>query len=92
MIDSPAHGDSNTADDPGLTTWAFDQPPERQLSACGKLHAACGSGTAVLGFEERPTVERVFTLLEYAWRQTEVVRLRLLVRPPAAPQGTLLPA
>jgi hypothetical protein len=74
----------------GLTTWDADAPAERQLSASGKLHAVASSGTAVVAFADRPAAERVAELLAYAWRQTEVARLQLGVRRPAAP--ALLPA
>jgi hypothetical protein len=56
--------------------------PEQQLRAAGRLHAVCGTGTAVLLLpeEERTTPEQMVRLLQYTWQRTEVQRLRLVRR------------
>ena len=49
------------------------------------LHGVVGSGTAavLLPEEALPSAEEIAELLTYAWKQTEVVRLRFvrMVRP-----------
>ena len=60
---------------PGLTPWDGGASVASQLRAAGALHALTEQGTLAL----RPS-EGVATgeLLRQAWRQTEVVRLRLV--------------
>jgi hypothetical protein len=68
-------------------------PPRQQLRAAGRLHGVTGTGTAVLGLESRTSVDELVELLNFAWRETEVARLRVEVhrRLAAELQPTLLP-
>jgi hypothetical protein len=67
-------------------------PARQQLATAGRLHATQSAGTVVasLGEEERLSVDHVFHLLEFAWRQTEVSRLRFQPRPAVEQQPSLL--
>jgi len=64
----------------GLTAWAPNMPPRSQLRIAGNLHGAAAGGTAALFLPEdicrQP--EAVADLLHFAWRQTDVVRLRIV--------------
>jgi hypothetical protein len=62
-----------------------------QTSAWGRLHAAAGAGTAVvaLAVEERVSAEQVVRLLEWAWRETDVCRLRFQPQLHVEPEETL---
>jgi hypothetical protein len=73
----------------GLTPWDASASAKAQLRAAGELHALAGQGTAALFLPEgEPAgVEQVASWLELAWRQTDVVRLRLLRKAPQ--QGRL---
>ncbi len=75
----------------GLTPWAPSVPPRTQLRVAGTLHAANGGGTAALFLPEEvcQQPEAVAELLQFAWRQTEVVRLRLLPAARAHQPGLL---
>ena len=76
----------------GLTPWAPAAPPRSQLRVAGVLHAVAGGGTAALFLSQEmcQEPETVAQLLQFAWRQTEIVRLRLL--PAGRPrQAGLLP-
>jgi hypothetical protein len=63
----------------GLTAWALAAPARDQLRAAGALHAIAGRGTAAAVLPD-PGVpaEDVVDLLQFAWRQTDVVGLRFL--------------
>ena len=56
------------------------------------LHALAGTGTATvtLNEDERLSVDQVVRLLEFAWQQTDVLRLRFRPRPPEEQQPSLL--
>jgi hypothetical protein len=64
----------------------------QQLTVAGRLHAVTGAGTAVaaLGEDERLCVDQVVRLLEHAWRQTDIARLRFQPRLPGIYQPLLL--
>ncbi|HZT80156.1 MAG TPA: ATP cone domain-containing protein [Gemmataceae bacterium] len=63
----------------GLTAWDAAAAPKAQLKAAGVLHAAAEGGTAALLLPEGPppTAEQAAGWLRLAWRQGNVVRLRL---------------
>jgi hypothetical protein len=65
----------------GITAWDPQAPPKQQLRASGRLQAVTEAGTAavLLGGERLPTAETVADLLVYAWRHTEVARLRFVL-------------
>ncbi len=72
---------SGSADDvAGPTAWDASAPPRSQLRAAGQLHALARSGTAavVLPREAGLGVAEAVRLLHFAWKQTEVARLRLV--------------
>jgi hypothetical protein len=64
----------------GVTPWAPSAPVRDQLQAAGALHGAAGAGTAAVFLPEeaarQPAV--LADLLHFAWRQTDVVRLRFV--------------
>jgi hypothetical protein len=64
----------------GLTAWDVQATPRDQIKAAGSLHALVRRGTAaaLISPEQVLTVEEVVDLLRYAWKQTELVRLRLV--------------
>jgi hypothetical protein len=64
----------------GLTPWGDTASVRGQLRAGGALHAAAEQGTLALFVprDERAGTDEVCAWLHQAWRQTEVVRLRLL--------------
>jgi hypothetical protein len=61
----------------GLTPWDATASPRSQLRAGGALHSLSGHGTLAL-FVGDEAPGQVAELLELAWRQTDVVRVRLL--------------
>ena len=65
---------------PGLTAWDSAATAKSQLRAAGVMHAVAQAGTAtvLLPEDDLPAPEEVVELLQYAWKQTEVVRLRLV--------------
>jgi hypothetical protein len=66
----------------GLTPWSWTATAEAQLHAAGALHALSGGGLAtVLWPTAPPDAQSLFSLLRFAWRQTEVLGLRLVCRP-----------
>jgi hypothetical protein len=67
----------------------FDQTASlrSQLRACGALHAITGTGTLALYLPDDTTAEQLVESLEWAWRHTDVVRVRLLR--PTPKQGQL---
>jgi hypothetical protein len=100
-VDGPAdpmpHEDANEGHGkhwpPSLSTWDAGAPVKTQLRASGTLQAMAEAGTAalLLSEEHSPTPEEAVTWLHGAWRQTGVVRLRLL-RAAQTPQQLTLPA
>src|SRR5262249_7112936 len=65
----------------GVTAWTPEASLKAQLHSAGLLHAAAGGwGTAalLLSPDRSPAVEEVAELLDYAWKQTEVARCRLV--------------
>jgi len=73
----------------GLTAWAPSMPPRNQLRIAGNLHAAAAGGTAALFLPDDSSLqpEAVADLLHFAWRQTDVVRLRIV----SSERGALAP-
>jgi hypothetical protein len=71
-------GSAETATGP--TPWDPAAPLKGQVRAAGVLHALTDGGTAalVLPRERDVSGEELLDLLRYAWRQTDVARLRLL--------------
>jgi len=62
----------------GPTCWDTVAPVTTQLHAAGELHAAAEAGTAVVFLPaEPPTAEEVGGWLRCAWKETDVVRVRL---------------
>jgi hypothetical protein len=62
----------------GPTGWDAAAPVTTQLRATGELHAATEGGTAVVFLPaELPTPEEVADWLHGAWKETDVVRVRL---------------
>jgi hypothetical protein len=64
----------------GPTAWDAAAAPKNQLRAAGALHALAEGGTAalILPKDARPTAEAVADTLRSAWKQTDVIRVRLL--------------
>jgi hypothetical protein len=60
---------------PGLTPWDDRASVSSQLRAAGALHSLAELGTLALHL---PTGEPLADVLHQAWRQTEVVRLRVV--------------
>jgi hypothetical protein len=65
---------------PGLTGWDPQMPLRHQLRAAGHLQAVTKTGTAMLLLpaEQSITTEQVVDLLQRAWQETDIARLRLL--------------
>jgi hypothetical protein len=84
------HGEETVA---GLTPWDPEVPPEGQLRLGGALHGAAGHGTLALFLPPGPTPkpETVARWLEAAWRQTEVVRVKLCGGGEEKPRGLCPP-
>jgi len=74
----------------GLTAWEATAPLKGQLRSAGVLHNIAEHGTMALFLpeEQTPSPEQVADWLHMAWRQTDVVRLRLVRKPPPARQLT----
>jgi len=95
-VDAPADDPATHSLDPGPllpatlaagpTCWDVAGPVPAQLHAAGELHAAAEGGTAVvfLPGESLSTPEQVADWLRWAWKETDVVRVRLAqaVSPP----------
>ncbi len=66
----------------GLTAWDATAPLRGQLRSAGVLHNIAEHGTLALFLPEdkTPSPEQVADWLHAAWRQTDVVRLRLIRR------------
>lgn len=71
----------------GLTAWDATAPLKSQLRAAGVLHGIAEHGTVALFLPENeaPSPEQIIEWLQIAWKQTDVVRLRL-VRKPNSPR------
>jgi hypothetical protein len=76
----------------GLTAWDPDASFKQQLKAAGAVHAGaqCGTAALVIRGERTLTAGEVADLLSFAWRETEITRLRL-VRSSAAPHQLTAP-
>ncbi len=64
----------------GLTPWATPAAVRSQLRSAGALHALSEHGTLALFVppDESVSAEELVDSLRHAWRQTDVVRLRML--------------
>ena len=82
-LDSPGLGQlpRNAVD--GLNAADATQTPHKQLHAAGKLHAIAGRGTARVCFpaEAEVSADELFELLRYAWKRTELIRVRFRREP-----------
>jgi hypothetical protein len=74
----------------GLTPWDPQASLKNQLQAAGPLHALAAMGTIALLIPEGRSLsaEELVDLMRYAWRQTEVVRIRLVREAPEPRQLT----
>ncbi|MBI1917984.1 MAG: hypothetical protein HYS12_25100 [Planctomycetes bacterium] len=73
----------------GPTCWDAGAEVTAQMQATGELHAAAEGGTAVVFLPAKlPRPEEVAGWLRWAWKETEVVRLRLAHGAPAHRQLT----
>jgi hypothetical protein len=74
----------------GLTAWDTAAPLKGQLRSAGVLHNIAEHGTMAqfLPEDKTPAPEQVAEWLHTAWRQTDVVRLRLIRRSVPARQLT----
>ena len=72
----------------GLTCWETGADAKTQIKTAGRLHAAAGPGTAAvfLPQDHPPSPEEIVDLLQFAWKSTEVTRLRFLRVPHQQPQ------
>jgi hypothetical protein len=75
----------------GLTAWDAVAPLKNQLRSAGVLQDVAEQGTLALFVpdERMPTPEQVVDWLHLAWRQPDVVRLRLVRAAPTPRQLTL---
>jgi hypothetical protein len=64
----------------GLTAWDERASPDHQVRVAGALHAVAGQGTAavLVTRDSRLSPEEVVALLHFAWKRTELVRLRFV--------------
>jgi ATP cone domain len=71
-------GPVDAASQPGLTPWDATASLKSQIAAAGSLHESAAAGTAIALVAPDLSVspEEVATVLHFAWKQTEVVRLR----------------
>jgi hypothetical protein len=62
----------------GTLSWQPPESIEEAVESAGNLHSLCGSGTLHISFSESalPTVEDLMALLEFAWNDTSIIRLR----------------
>jgi hypothetical protein len=76
----------------GLTCWDPLMPLRHQLQGAGQLQAVTKTGTALLllSAEHSITAEQVIDLLQRAWQETEISRLRLQRLRSAQPSHTAL--
>jgi hypothetical protein len=96
-LDSPGPGLASrlppeASADAGLSCIDSAVGPERQLLAAGALHVLTGHGTAEVRWPAgaAPTADALVELLQFAWRRTELVRLRF-VQPDSEHQQAELP-
>jgi hypothetical protein len=80
----------NAEETAGLTAWDAAAALKNQLRSAGVLQGMIDHGTMALFVPEdkTPTVEQVAECLQTAWKQTDVVRLRLVRRGKTARQLT----
>jgi hypothetical protein len=90
-LDSSLGGWGPSAGSVGLSAWNPAATVKNQLKAAGTLHSVAESGTAsvCLPSETPPTAEEIADWLQWAWEQTDVVRLRWEFVSPAGRQMTL---
>src|SRR5439155_13295248 len=64
----------------GVTPWDADAAPRTQLKTAGILHGLAGGGAAALLVSRSalPAAADVVDLVHYAWKQTDIARLRLV--------------
>jgi hypothetical protein len=64
----------------GPTPWDPELVPRQMLKAAGTLHAAAAGGIAPLFLPDRMSQQpqTIAELLQYAWQQTEIVRLQIV--------------
>jgi hypothetical protein len=64
----------------GVTVWDAAASPRSQLRATGVLHEVSQSGTAalLLPWDHPVSADEVLNLLEHTWRQTDIMRLRVV--------------
>lgn len=76
----------------GLTSWDAQIPLRHQVRAAGQLQAVTKTGTAVvlLSPEQVVSAEQIGDLLQLAWRETEIARLRLVRLPATAADAPAL--
>lgn len=77
-LDSPVGGWQPSMGSVGLSAWNPTATVKNQLKAAGTLHAIAESGTAsvCVPSEAPPTAEQIADWLQWAWQQTDLVRLR----------------
>jgi hypothetical protein len=76
----------------GLTCWDPLMPLRHQLQGAGQLQAVTKTGTALLLLpaEQSITAEQVIDLVQRAWHETEITRLRLVRLPSVQPSHAVL--
>ncbi len=76
----------------GITPWDATLSPKDQLRAAGALHGVTLSGTAAVLFPppSSPGVEELLDLLAFAWKNTEVTRVRFVRAPERQEKPTSL--
>jgi ATP cone domain-containing protein len=66
----------------GLTPWCPDAPVKEQARAAGTLQEVCGTGTAAILLQgDTGNPDDLAALLHWAWKKTELVRIRFLHLP-----------
>ncbi|MHB1421865.1 MAG: ATP cone domain-containing protein [Gemmataceae bacterium] len=81
LADAEPHDEWPSAESvAGLTAWDATAALKSQLRSAGVLHGVAEHGTLALFLpqDETPSPEHVADWLHTAWRQTDVVRLRLI--------------
>ena len=76
-VGHPFAGDADQV--AGLTCWEMGADPRTQIKKAGRLHTA-GPGTAAVFLvqDHPPSPEEIVDLLSFAWKSSEVARLRFL--------------
>jgi len=72
----------------GLTCWEANADARTQMKKTGPLHSAAGPGTAAVfvPHDHLPGPEEIVDLLQFAWKSTEIARVRFLRVPHEQPQ------